>query len=144
HELIGNKRGVQVQLALARLRAFARERAAAPAAVSAPAETDGGGPGNGSCSSHAARPTLPVWGLSATLGNTERAMQVLLNRAGGVLVEGRIDKELVVDTLLPEEPGRFPWAGHLGIKMLEPVAREIHAASTTLVFTNTRSQSELW
>jgi ATP-dependent Lhr-like helicase len=115
HELIGTKRGVQVQLALARLRSFARQRAA-----------------------------LPVWGLSATLGNTAHAMQVLLNGDEGVLVEGRIDKEIVVDTLLPDEPGRFPWAGHLGIRMLEPVIREIDSASTTLVFTNTRSQCELW
>jgi ATP-dependent Lhr-like helicase len=115
HELIGTKRGVQVQLALARLRSFARQRAA-----------------------------LPVWGLSATLGNTAHAMQVLLNSDEGVLVEGRIDKEIVVDTLLPDDPGRFPWAGHLGIRMLEPVIREIEGASTTLVFTNTRSQAELW
>jgi ATP-dependent Lhr-like helicase len=82
--------------------------------------------------------------LSATLGNTAHAMQVLLNSDEGVLVEGRIDKEIVVDTLLPDDPGRFPWAGHLGIKMLEPVIREIESAATTLVFTNTRSQSELW
>ena len=116
HELIGSKRGVQVQLALARLRRFARERGA----------------------------PLPVWGLSATLGNTSHAMDVLLNRSDGVLVEGRIDKTIVVDTLLPEDPGRFPWGGHLGIKMLEPVVGEIAASSTTLVFTNTRSQSELW
>ncbi len=115
HELIGTKRGVQVQLALARLRGFARQRAA-----------------------------LPVWGLSATLGNTAHAMQVLLNSDEGVMVEGRIDKEIVVDTLLPDDPGRFPWAGHLGIKMLDPVIREIESASTTLVFTNTRSQAELW
>jgi len=115
HELIGTKRGVQVQLALARLRAFARPRAA-----------------------------LPIWGLSATLGNTGHAMQVLLNSDDGVLVEGRIDKPILVDTLLPDDPGRFPWAGHLGIKMLDPVIREIASASTTLVFTNTRSQAELW
>jgi len=115
HELIGTKRGVQVQLALARLRAFACQRAA-----------------------------LPVWGLSATLGNTAHAMQVLLNGDEGALVEGRIDKEIVVDTLLPDDPGRFPWAGHLGLRMLEPIIREIESASATLVFTNTRSQAELW
>lgn len=115
HELIGTKRGVQVQLALARLRAFARSRAA-----------------------------LPIWGLSATLGNTDHAMQVLLNGDDGALVEGRVDKPVLVDTLLPDDPGRFPWAGHLGIKMLDPVIREIASASTTLVFTNTRSQAELW
>jgi ATP-dependent helicase Lhr and Lhr-like helicase len=116
HELIGTKRGVQVQLALTRLRRFARERETA----------------------------LPIWGLSATLGNTEHALQVLLNRDDGVLVRGRVDKKIAVDTLLPEEPGRFPWAGHLGIKMLEPVVREIEHSSTTLVFTNVRSQAEIW
>jgi len=112
HELIGNKRGVQVQLALARLRRFA--------------------------------PRLPVWGLSATLGNLDEAMRALLHRADGVLLQGRIDKALVLDTLLPEDPGRFPWGGHLGIRMLEPVLREIDAAGTCLVFTNTRSQAEIW
>ncbi len=157
HELIGTKRGVQVQLALARLRAFARQRAARSAAVPLLEEGDGGGgPGHG-IGDAGGRPQagvqrprphpqapLAVWGLSATLGNTAHAMQVLLNSDEGVLVEGRIDKEIVVDTLLPDDPGRFPWAGHLGIRMLEPVIREIENASTTLVFTNTRSQSELW
>ena len=112
HELIGNKRGVQVQLALARLRRSV--------------------------------PRPAVWGLSATLGNLGEAMRALLNRADGVLVQGRIDKPLVIDTLLPDDPGRFPWGGHLGIRMLEPVLREIAAAGTTLVFTNTRSQAEIW
>lgn len=113
HELIGSKRGVQLQLALARLRGWARE-------------------------------PPPVWGLSATLGNTDHAMQVLLNRDDGVLVRGRIDKALFVDTLLPEEPSRFPWGGHLGMKMVPPVVSEIASSSTTLIFTNTRSQAELW
>ncbi len=113
HELIGSKRGVQVQLALARLRQWANK-------------------------------PLPVWGLSATLGNTQHAMQVLLNRDDGVLVQGKIDKTLIVDTLLPDEPGRFPWGGHLGIKMVPAVVSEIASSSTTLIFTNTRSQAELW
>jgi ATP-dependent helicase Lhr and Lhr-like helicase len=117
HELMGSKRGVQVQLALARLRRFARR------------SRDTG---------------LAVWGLSATLGNTEHAMEVLLAGGPGVLVRGAVPKDVVVDTLLPDEPGRFPWGGHLGIQMLEPVAREIDRASTTLIFTNTRSQAEIW
>ena len=158
HELIGTKRGVQVQLALSRLKAFARQRAAQSAAVPRPgAGGGGGGPTDGAApeSAPAARSlelnpkweapaALPIWGLSATLGNTAHAMQVLLNSDDGVLVEGRIDKQIVVDTLLPDEPGRFPWAGHLGIRMLQPVVRELEGASTALVFTNTRSQSELW
>ena len=43
HELIGTKRGVQVQLALARLRMFARERAAQRAAVPRLGAGAGGG-----------------------------------------------------------------------------------------------------
>ncbi len=43
HELIGTKRGVQVQLALARLRTFARERAAHSAAVPRPGAGAGWG-----------------------------------------------------------------------------------------------------
>jgi ATP-dependent Lhr-like helicase len=112
HELIGNKRGVQVQLALARLR-------------------------QGS-------PRLVVWGLSATLGNLEDAMAALLGHDDGTLVRGRIDKTLVVDTLIPSDPGRFSWAGHLGAQMLRPVVDEIEKSSTTLVFTNVRSQAEIW
>jgi ATP-dependent helicase Lhr and Lhr-like helicase len=144
HELIGTKRGVQVQLALARLRAFISERASGRAAAAGHAAAAREGPGDSPETGPTPVTSLPVWGLSATLGNTGQAMRVLLNRDDGVLVEGRIDKKLVVDTLLPEDPGRFPWAGHLGIKMLEPVVREIEGSSTTLVFTNTRSQSELW
>ena len=112
HELMGNKRGVQTQLALARLRQW--------------------------------NPGLLVWGLSATLGNLTRARDVLLGEGQGAIVEGHIRKDLVIDTLLPDHPSRFPWAGHLGIQMLQPVIAEIERHATTLVFTNTRSQSELW
>jgi ATP-dependent helicase Lhr and Lhr-like helicase len=112
HELMGNKRGVQVQLALARLRRW--------------------------------NPQLVVWGLSATLGNLPEAMQVLLGKHDGVMVQGRIDKTLVIDTLLPENPGRFSWGGHLGKQMQLPVVAEIEKSSSTLVFVNVRSQAEIW
>ncbi|MBX3645642.1 MAG: ligase-associated DNA damage response DEXH box helicase [Rubrivivax sp.] len=116
HEMLGNKRGVQLQLALARLRRW--------------------------------HPQLVVWGLSATLGNLDEALRALLPAraaAGrGVLVRGRIDKQLVVDTLLPHEPGRFSWGGHLGAQMLTPVVQEIERSGPTLVFTNVRSQAESW
>jgi ATP-dependent Lhr-like helicase len=115
HELLGNKRGVQTQLALARLRRW--------------------------------RSDLLVWGMSATLGNLEEAMRVLLgprDASSGVLVEGKLDKNIAIDTLLPAAPERFPWAGYLGIKMLPQVLREIERSANTLVFTNTRSQAEIW
>jgi len=115
HEMLGNKRGVQLQLALARLRQW--------------------------------QPQLVVWGLSATLGNLDQALAALLpapTPQPGVLVRGRIDKTLLVDTLLPQEPGRFSWGGHLGAQMLKPVVAEIERSGTTLVFTNVRSQAEAW
>ncbi|CAN7643986.1 ligase-associated DNA damage response DEXH box helicase [Variovorax paradoxus] len=112
HELLGNKRGVQVQLALARLRRW--------------------------------NAGLAVWGMSATLGNLQEAMHALLGEQEGVLVQGAVPKKLVVDSLLPGRAERFPWGGHLGLTMLPQVLDEIAASSTTLVFTNTRSQSEIW
>ena len=116
HELMGSKRGVQVQLALARLRHW--------------------------------RPELLVWGVSATMGNLDLARQVLLGGEegsnAGVLVEGDTRKKIVVDCLIPENVSRFPWGGHLGLQMLQPVINEIEGHEATLVFTNTRSQAEIW
>ena len=112
HELLGNKRGVQLQLALARLRCWSAG--------------------------------LQVWGMSATLGNLDEAMHTLLGHNNGTLVRGAVPKKLVIDTLLPPRAERFPWGGHLGLTMLPQVIEEIDKSSTTLVFTNTRSQSEIW
>jgi ATP-dependent Lhr-like helicase len=112
HELIGNKRGVQLQLALARLRRW--------------------------------HPQLMVWGISATLGNQAHALEVLVPQGGGVNVQGQTAKALKVDTLLPAVTERFPWAGHIGLKMLPQVVNEVEASSSCLVFTNTRAQSEIW
>ncbi|MFN8896980.1 MAG: helicase-related protein, partial [Pseudomonadota bacterium] len=91
-----------------------------------------------------------VWGLSATLGNLDEAMAALVGARPAALVQGRIDKRLVIDSLLPAEPGRFSWGGHLGAQMQQPVADEIERqwdggrGGTTLVFTNVRSQAEIW
>jgi ATP-dependent helicase Lhr and Lhr-like helicase len=124
HELMGNKRGVQVQLALARLRQWHQTPANA---------------------------ALRIWGMSATLGNLDQAMHTLLGQlcsegaeSVGVLVQGAVPKKLVIDTLLPEQAQRFAWAGHLGLTMLPQVVHEVETSATTLLFTNTRSQAELW
>ncbi len=114
HELMGSKRGVQLQLALARLRLW--------------------------------QPSLITWGLSATLGNLPYALEVLVPdpRSGAILIQGKQAKELAVDTLMPKSLDRFPWAGHLGLRMLPQVVAQIENSATSLIFTNTRSQSELW
>lgn len=114
HELTGSKRGVQTELALARLRRFT--------------------------------PGLRVWGLSATLGHLETALHALLGSSDrpGRIVRGAGPKPLRVDTFLPEDVERFPWAGHLGLKLLPGVVEAIEEGKTALVFTNTRSQTEIW
>lgn len=121
HELLSTKRGTQSELCLARLRAWT--------------------------------PALRTWGLSATLGNLESAMEALVGTRAlssdpcvntPVLIRGPADKRITVRTILPESAERFPWAGHLGLRLLEPTLEEIASARSTLLFTNTRSQAELW
>ena len=97
HELLGNKRGVQLQLALARLRRW--------------------------------QPGLMTWGLSATLGNLPHALEALIPMGGGQLVQGELTKDLIIDTLLPPGIERFPWSGHLGLRMLPQVVAQIDNSS---------------
>lgn len=114
HELIGTKRGVQVELALSRLKTVA----------------------SGLC----------IWGISATIGNLDEAMQVLLGKQAqeGALVKANVSKNIEIISVLPDEMERLPWAGHLGVKLLPKIIPLIEQARTTLIFTNTRSQTEIW
>ncbi|NJO86521.1 MAG: hypothetical protein HC821_00015 [Lewinella sp.] len=45
---------------------------------------------------------------------------------------------------MPDEVETFPWAGHLGITLLPKVLPILQQSSSTLIFTNTRSQCEIW
>ncbi len=91
------------------------------------------------------QPNLKTWGLSATLGNTAEAMQALLgNGNSGCMVAAPAAGQTIIECLVPEEVERFPWSGHLGIKMLDAVAARISEAKSSLLFTNTRSQCEIW
>ncbi len=93
----------------------------------------------------AVNPRLRIWGLSATLPDLGGAMRVLLGPSmKGRLIRAPLSKRYEIDSLLPESIERFPWAGHLGLKMLPQVLERLDRAGTTLVFTNTRSQAELW
>ncbi len=118
HELMSTKRGVQVELALARLRAL--------------------------------QPTMRTWGLSATLGNLDVAADTLLgrlrngDRAPRRLVSGVIPKTIEIEALVPEAMDQFPWAGHLNTKLLPEVMQRLAKAQSAIVFTNTRSQCEIW
>jgi ATP-dependent Lhr-like helicase len=76
------------------------------------------------------------------LGRLALARDALM--PAGVIVEGQLRMVILVDTLIPAQLSRFPWGGHLGMQMLAPVIAEIEGHASTLVFTNTRSQAELW
>jgi ATP-dependent Lhr-like helicase len=114
HELMGSKRGTMTELCLAHLRSW--------------------------------QPALHVWGLSATIGNLDVAMNCLLGSQTGKarLIEGNLPKRYQIESLIPEAIERFPWSGHIGLKMLPQVIEAIEQANSTLVFTNVRSQCEIW
>jgi len=90
-------------------------------------------------------PKLRIWGLSATLPNLDEALQVLMGNAGsGRIIRAAADKRIEVDSIVPRDVSRFPWGGHMGAGLVNEVVAAIESASTTLLFTNTRSQAELW
>ena len=90
-------------------------------------------------------PDLKTWGLSATLGNLEEALQVLAGETGAAkLISGDLKKRIEIETLIPADLEKFPWAGHLGLNLLPAVIQRLEQAKTTLLFTNTRSQTEIW
>ncbi|RUA29774.1 MAG: DNA ligase-associated DEXH box helicase, partial [Bacteroidetes bacterium] len=115
HELLGSKRGVQVELALSSFKELSENK-------------------------------LKIWGISATIGNLAEAQKVLLGskEKEGKFISANLDKEIKIESILPDEVEKYPWAGHLGIKLIDKVLPIIHANKTTLIFTNTRSQTEIW
>lgn len=93
----------------------------------------------------AINPQLKIWGISATIGNLAAAKTILLGiHHDGVLIKADIHKKIDIKTVLPDTLEKFPWAGHLGIRLLDKVVDIINQYQTTLIFTNTRSQAEIW
>ncbi len=93
-------------------------------------------------------PTLKTWGISATIGNLEEAMDVLLGeeQAGQerIIIRGETKKRIEVRSVLPPDIRAFPWAGHAGVRSVEQVLPLLKESSSTLIFTNTRSFAERW
>ncbi|MES2649497.1 MAG: DEAD/DEAH box helicase [Bacteroidota bacterium] len=168
HELLGSKRGVQVELAVNYLVHSKKIDPATP---------------------------LLVWGISATIGNLPEAAEVLLSslqdadashepviiRSGiqttlleekksSSLVNNRSKRKVLqqdvavlqpilpstvlkkevaakyisVHSIIPDEIEKYPWAGHLGIKLAHKLVPIIERSNTTLIFINTRGMSERW
>lgn len=114
HEQLGTKRGVQIELALSRLKAI--------------------------------NPNLKIWGISATIGNIEEARDILLGSYNDrqVMIRTNLEKQINIRTLIPDPIDKYPWGGHLGIQLLDDVLKIIHDSTSTLLFTNTRAQCEIW
>jgi ATP-dependent helicase Lhr and Lhr-like helicase len=120
HELLGSKRGVQVELAISRILGIKKTE-------------------------------ISLWGISATIGNLEQAREVLLSplhlinrNYESVLVRANIPKPIEVISVFPDEIEKYPWAGHLGLKLVHKVIDIINNSRTTLIFINTRGMSETW
>ena len=116
HELMGSKRGVQVELAITRIIGMQVKQ------------------------------KICLWGISATIGNLEEAKEVLLAplQETGCIIRAAIDKKIEVYSIIPDEISEYPWAGHLGIKLAEKLIPIIEASNSTLIFINTRGMSETW
>lgn len=156
HELLGSKRGVQVELAVSRIV-------------------------NVQCSMFNVQ--CSTWGISATIGNLDEAKNVLLaplssiighkhctktdlpgegcalvassiggnSRLGtkfgeeaGIIIRADLKKRIEIESVIPDEIENYPWAGHLGIKLVHKVIPIIRQSKTTLIFINTRGMSETW
>lgn len=91
---------------------------------------------------------VSIWGISATIGNLEQAAEVLLGNnfpANQIkMVRALIDKKLVIKSVIPPDIESYSWSGHIGIKLLPQVMEIVARSKTTLIFCNTRSQSEIW
>ncbi|MGJ8594094.1 MAG: ligase-associated DNA damage response DEXH box helicase [Aquaticitalea sp.] len=114
HELLGSKRGVLTELALTRLISLTKD--------------------------------LKIWGITATIGNLEEAQNVLIPYQGlkTKMIVAKEKKKIEIVTVLPDDIEVLPWAGHMGTKMVSKIIPIIYANQTTLIFTNTRNQSEMW
>jgi len=144
HELLGSKRGVQVELAIARIvnsqkdRKSERQEEKEQTVKKSDLLSDFPTPGF--------RSFLSVWGISATIGNLGEASEVLLSplKKKGVMVKAEMKKRIEVESVFPDEIETYPWAGHLGIKLIHKILPIIHESKTTLIFINTRGMSEIW
>lgn len=114
HELMGCKRGNQCELALSWLRGNNRN--------------------------------IQIWAMSATIGNIEEAATSILGLSSKMhkIIKSNLVKRIEINSVIPDNIGTFPWSGHLGIKSHKSLLKEIDKDKSTLIFTNTRNQSERW
>jgi ATP-dependent Lhr-like helicase len=119
HELLGSKRGVLVELAISRIKGLQKVNK---------------------------KQHLRVWGISATIGNIKEALDVIEpdTTAKRTIIKAKLNKKITIKSILPDDIETLPWAGHLGLKLAYKLLPIIEKSKTTLIFINTRGQSEMW
>ena len=116
HELLGSKRGVQVELAVSWMAHRNAQKGQ----------------------------TMRLWGISATLAEPQLALEALVGSSDGALIRADIRKDIEIESTMPRAFAKLPWAGHIGLQLLDEVAEVVDAHRSTLIFTNTRRQAEVW
>jgi ATP-dependent Lhr-like helicase len=116
HELLGSKRGVQMELALSRLKTVAPDLRIWGISATI---------GNMDQAVHA------LLGSDFVNGSYR-------------LIRANIKKRIEVESVLPDSVETLPWAGHLGANLIDKVIPIIKNSRSTLIFTNTRSFAEIW
>lgn len=138
HELLGTKRGVQVELGLCKLKALSLKSKVESEESEAKSDFR----------LSASDFRLKIWGISATIGNLQEASEVLLGNdfpADRVkMVRANVDKRLQITSVIPDNIESYSWSGHIGLKLLPQVMEIVAKSVTTLIFTNTRSMAEIW
>ncbi|WP_262889203.1 ligase-associated DNA damage response DEXH box helicase [Chryseobacterium antibioticum] len=90
-------------------------------------------------------PKIKIWGITATIGNLDEAMEVLIPyNIKKTKITAKEHKKIDILPVIPDELEILPWAGHLGGKLADKIVPIILDSKSTIVFTNTRSQSEMW
>ncbi len=117
HELLGSKRGVQMELALSRMKTIVPKLKiwGISATIGNLAQAQ-----------------------EVLLGPNSDHMQ------NSVLVKAEIQKKITVESIIPEKMETYPWRGHMGLRLLDDAVKIIRESKTTLLFVNVRSACELW
>lgn len=116
HELLGTKRGVQMELALSRMKTIVPKLQIWGISAT----------------------------IGNLVQAQEVLFGVNQNPDETVLVSANINKKIRVESILPDKMETYPYRGHMGLHLLDQVAEIIRGSKTTLVFTNVRSACELW
>ena len=116
HELIGSKRGVQVELAISRLKRIAGE-----IRIWGISATIGN----------------LVEAMEVLTGKD-------IPEEKTTIIRSNLKKEIDVRTVMPPSIEVLPWAGHIGLKLAPQIVDIVHKSTTSLLFTNTRAMAEIW